>query len=363
VDPVERWDRPAGGEACLRRDHENCHTPAEEGQRGKVGKYGSFDYVRKNTYYYHSDHLGSAQLVTDYRGNEYEHIEYTPYGELFLEQVKDGVEKLPFRFTGKELDPETGLYYYGARYLAPKTSLWLSSDPALGEYIPQAPVNDEARKHNQNLPGMGGVFNTVNLHLYHYAGNNPVKYTDPDGNSSQAVGFAFGFVVGGIAGGISAYYQKGNILAGAAGGAVGGGITGVMVASGVPISVASGIGSAAGSVVENMIVGEKNLGEIAVDAVGDGVLGAVTGKVGQGLSSAAGDKIALLGSKAVKQSTNKAIVIIGNGIVETAKSSVVDVAQDKVNVDQIGKKILAEKSSNNCSDASTKVKPRTGAIE
>jgi RHS repeat-associated protein len=113
-----------------------------------------------------------------------EHIEYTPYGELFLERIKDGVEKLPFRFTGKELDPETGLYYYGARYLDPKTSLWLSSDPALGEYIPQAPINDEARKHNQNLPGMGGVFNTVNLHLYHYAGNNPVKYTDPDGRET-----------------------------------------------------------------------------------------------------------------------------------------------------------------------------------
>ena len=28
---------------------------------------------------------------------------------------------------------------------------------------------------------MGGVFNAVNLHLYHYAGNNPVKYVDPDG--------------------------------------------------------------------------------------------------------------------------------------------------------------------------------------
>jgi hypothetical protein len=28
---------------------------------------------------------------------------------------------------------------------------------------------------------MGGVFNTVNLHLYHYAGNNPIKYTDPTG--------------------------------------------------------------------------------------------------------------------------------------------------------------------------------------
>jgi hypothetical protein len=51
----------------------------------------------------------------------------------------------------------------------------------MGEYIPQAPVNDEAKKHNENLPGMGGVFNYVNLHTYHYAGNNPVKLTDPNG--------------------------------------------------------------------------------------------------------------------------------------------------------------------------------------
>jgi hypothetical protein len=51
----------------------------------------------------------------------------------------------------------------------------------VGEYVPEAPVNDEARKRNQNLPGMGGVFNYVNLHVYHYAGNNPVKYVDPDG--------------------------------------------------------------------------------------------------------------------------------------------------------------------------------------
>jgi hypothetical protein len=51
----------------------------------------------------------------------------------------------------------------------------------MGEYIPSAPVNDEARKRNGNLPGMGGVFNHVNLHVYHYAGNNPVKYEDPNG--------------------------------------------------------------------------------------------------------------------------------------------------------------------------------------
>ena len=136
---------------------------------------------REKRYYYHSDHLGSAQFVTDWKGRQYEHIEYTPYGELWIEEVAAGLDKLPFRFTGKEMDEETGLYYYGARYLDPKYSRWLSGDPALSDYIPKAPIDDEAKKHNENLPGMGGVFNVVNLHLYHYAGNNPVKYTDPDG--------------------------------------------------------------------------------------------------------------------------------------------------------------------------------------
>jgi hypothetical protein len=69
----------------------------------------------------------------------------------------------------------------GARYLNPQTGLWLSTDPAMGEYVPAAPINDEAKKANQNLPGMGGVFNVVNLHVYHYAGNNPVVLSDPDG--------------------------------------------------------------------------------------------------------------------------------------------------------------------------------------
>ena len=97
------------------------------------------------------------------------------------------------RFTAKELDDETALYYYGARYMDPRTSRWISTDPALESYVPVAPIDDEAKKHNENLPGMGGVFNPVNLNTYHYAGNNPVKYTDPSGKFAQyAPALAFG---------------------------------------------------------------------------------------------------------------------------------------------------------------------------
>ncbi len=48
----------------------------------------------------------------------------------------------------------------------PKYSMWISTDQAFGEYIPQAPVNDEAKQNNQNLPGMGGIFNPINTNLW-----------------------------------------------------------------------------------------------------------------------------------------------------------------------------------------------------
>ncbi|MBP3709932.1 MAG: hypothetical protein J6I73_05985, partial [Treponema sp.] len=147
-----------------------------------VNEMPSAQSVTDNCYYYHSDHLGSAQLITDFQGNEYQRLEYTPYGELWIEKTSPVKETkfLPYKFTGKERDEETGLYYYGARYLDAKYSRWLSADPALGEYVPQAGGD------NSKLPGMGGVFNIVNLQLYHYAGNNPIRYTDPDGKQASA---------------------------------------------------------------------------------------------------------------------------------------------------------------------------------
>jgi len=81
----------------------------------------------------------------------------------------------------KEMDAETGLYYYGARYLDPKTSRWLGVDPAMGEYVP-SPGGDPSK-----LRGEGGIYNSINMHAYHYSFNNPVKYMDPNGKWGKNV--------------------------------------------------------------------------------------------------------------------------------------------------------------------------------
>ncbi len=81
-------------------------------------------------YYYHSDHLGSTSYVTDANGEVSQHVEYVPFGEVFIEELSSSAKlNTPYLFNGKELDEETGLYYYGARYYDPRTSLWLSTDP------------------------------------------------------------------------------------------------------------------------------------------------------------------------------------------------------------------------------------------
>ncbi|MFV0507334.1 MAG: RHS repeat domain-containing protein, partial [Bacteroidales bacterium] len=111
------------------------------------------DY-EKLQYYYHPDHLGSASYITNLDGEVVQHIEYVPFGEVFLEE-RNNTWNTPYLFNGKELDEETGLYYYGARYYNPRVSLWYGVDP-----------------HASSYPGVSP---------YAYVLNNPINAIDPDG--------------------------------------------------------------------------------------------------------------------------------------------------------------------------------------
>ena len=111
--------------------------------------------TRTGIRFYHPDHLGSTTVVTDLDGEVTQNVAYIPYGEVFVEQ-RNGTWNTPYLFNAKELDEETGLYYYGARYLDPTGTRWLSVDPLFEKYVGMTP--------------------------YGYCAGNPVKYLDSDGN-------------------------------------------------------------------------------------------------------------------------------------------------------------------------------------
>ena len=108
---------------------ETAETPDGSRQRSHPSTL-----VNGHVYYYHRDHLGSTQAVTDGAGDFTQFVEYTPWGEVFVELKGDSILTTPYLFNGKELDEETGLYYYGARYYDPKMSVWYSTDPMEMDY-------------------------------------------------------------------------------------------------------------------------------------------------------------------------------------------------------------------------------------
>jgi RHS repeat-associated protein len=111
------------------------------------------------TSYVIADHLGSVVRVTDPSGAPTLTREYDPWGNLLQGSATSG-----HAFTGREWDPETGLYYYRARYY----------DPLRGHFLSQDPADSEK-----------------GLSLYRYARGNPLGFSDPLGLSSQPAGPQF----------------------------------------------------------------------------------------------------------------------------------------------------------------------------
>jgi RHS repeat-associated protein len=121
--------------------------------------------------WYLTDHLGSVRDLADPGGNVIDHITYDSFGSVLSESVPAEGDR--FKFTGRELDSETGLYYYRARYY----------DPAMGRFLSEDPIGFQ-----------GGDAN-----IYRYVGNGPTAACDPTGLAAS--GAIPGFVdSGAIAG-------------------------------------------------------------------------------------------------------------------------------------------------------------------
>lgn len=115
-----------------------------------------------NTFYYHPDHLGGSSMITDANGSQVEYIAYYPFGQT---RIDSGSANVPYKYTGQELDSETGLYNYNARLY----------DPVLGKFITADSIVPN--------PGDPQSFNR-----YSYVRNNPVNYIDPSGHWSIKIG-------------------------------------------------------------------------------------------------------------------------------------------------------------------------------
>lgn len=121
---------------------------------------GNLDNLEDRTkYFYHTDHLGSTVAVTDEAGQTVWSGEYTPFGG---KHSVNGELAKAAKFTGKDLDEDTELYYFNARWY----------DQEVGRFISEDPIGDP---NNPNL--------------YVYGRNNPLIIIDPTGKTTFFVIF------------------------------------------------------------------------------------------------------------------------------------------------------------------------------
>ena len=126
------------------------------------------------TTFYHTDGSGNVTMLVNSAGAMQAKYLYDPYGNTLGMWGTLAVGNT-YRFSSKEIEPKSGIYYYGYRYYEPNLQRWLNRDP-IGEN--------------------GG------LNLYAYVGNNPINYYDPLGLEWQfTVGVGGTAGVGGFIGG------------------------------------------------------------------------------------------------------------------------------------------------------------------
>ena len=118
----------------------------------------------------HSDHLGSGSVITGTGGGVRQQLDYLPFGEEGVnEQTPPSGQGIgegdlfdtAKKFTGKELDADTGLYYYGARYYNPNLSRFVSRDP----------LQDRTME----------MISRQEMNGYAYTKNNPINSIDENG--------------------------------------------------------------------------------------------------------------------------------------------------------------------------------------
>jgi len=123
-------------------------------------------------FFYHTDPAGTPLAMTDSSGNVVWRGDYKPFGEE-IEITPEPENKL--KFVGKEKDKETGLLYFGARYMEGKIGRFISPDP-VGAVDPRSgSINHK------------NILNPQRLNYYAYGLNNPYRYIDPDGNDPDDI--------------------------------------------------------------------------------------------------------------------------------------------------------------------------------
>ncbi len=124
--------------------------------------------------YIHQDHLGSTILSTDSSGKISETAKYDPFGTLRNDKLISGTKER-HKYTGHELDNQTGYTYAKARYLNTDTGRFSSEDPAF------LLIGDKNFESRYSLNQEQYLANPQLQNSYSYAANNPIKHTDPDG--------------------------------------------------------------------------------------------------------------------------------------------------------------------------------------